>query len=180
MDRNTELVQALLAQLQRLTSTNTTDTPAVRLTVHTETGDIIGEIPLPETSAEALMIAAMSTADYADMDPAAQDDTLRIFDATVTDLHPDAVKELEGALAGVTVDPNQVGISDLHTALHFRDLARDFITARTHALLVADIEDHFDSVDQLSYLDDVMTADEPESAAAAYEQLITGEWDGDL
>jgi hypothetical protein len=39
-------------------------------------------------------------------------------------------------------------------------------------LLVAEIEDIFDAVDPWSYLD-------PESAAAAYEQLVTGDWDGE-
>ncbi|MFD8488645.1 hypothetical protein [Streptomyces sp. NPDC059712] len=46
--------------------------------------------------------------------------------------------------------------------------------------LYADVIDMFDAVDPQSYLDDVLTSREPEAAAAAYEQLVTGEWDGEL
>ncbi|WP_030756614.1 hypothetical protein [Streptomyces sp. NRRL F-5135] len=46
--------------------------------------------------------------------------------------------------------------------------------------LVADLEDHFAAIDPNSYLNDVFSAEHPEAAAAAYEQLVTGEWDGDL
>lgn len=92
------------------------------------------------------------------------------------EVDPQYVADIEAALAAVTVDPTQVGIS----ALHFRDLAGDFINDRNQKLLIADIEDHFDAVDPVSYLREVLAAEEPESAAAAYEQLITGEWDGEL
>ncbi|MGW8703110.1 hypothetical protein ACWGOK_40415 [Streptomyces eurythermus] len=47
-------------------------------------------------------------------------------------------------------------------------------------LLHAEIDAHFNTIDALSYLDDVLTAEDPEGAAAAYEQLVTGEWDGEL
>ncbi|WP_042174512.1 hypothetical protein [Streptomyces sp. NBRC 110035] len=46
--------------------------------------------------------------------------------------------------------------------------------------LYADVTDLFLLVDPLSYLDDVLTSLEPDAAAAAYEQLVTGEWDGNL
>ncbi|MFF8279963.1 hypothetical protein ACF05T_28320 [Streptomyces lateritius] len=46
--------------------------------------------------------------------------------------------------------------------------------------LIAEIEDYFDTVDPWSYLDDVLVSQDPEGAAAAYEQIVTGEWDGDL
>lgn len=72
------------------------------------------------------------------------------------ELHPDTLAELEAALAGVTVDPNQIGVSDLHTQLHFRDLAADFINSRTQKHLVADLEDHFDTVDVRELSTDVM------------------------
>jgi hypothetical protein len=52
--------------------------------------------------------------------------------------------------------------------------------AQNHTALYADVTDAFLLVDPLSYLDDVLTSREPEAAAAAYEQLVTGEWDGEL
>lgn len=45
--------------------------------------------------------------------------------------------------------------------------------------LYADVTDLFLLIDPQSYLDDVFTADCPEAAMVAYEQLVTGEWDGD-
>ncbi|MBJ6623508.1 hypothetical protein [Streptomyces sp. DHE17-7] len=45
--------------------------------------------------------------------------------------------------------------------------------------LYADVTDLFDSIDPISLLDDVLNSDQPEEAAAAYEQM-TGEWDGEL
>ncbi|QBJ94446.1 hypothetical protein D0Z67_29190 (plasmid) [Streptomyces seoulensis] len=47
-------------------------------------------------------------------------------------------------------------------------------------LLHAEIDAMYAGIDPLSYLDDVLTAVDPEGAAAAYEQMVTGEWDGDL
>ncbi|MFI9194174.1 hypothetical protein ACIG0A_33350 [Streptomyces californicus] len=47
-------------------------------------------------------------------------------------------------------------------------------------LLIADIEDYFAAVDPQSYLPDVFACDDPEVAAAAYEEMVTGEWDGEL
>ncbi|MEZ7005694.1 hypothetical protein [Streptomyces sp. AD55] len=46
--------------------------------------------------------------------------------------------------------------------------------------LYTQVTDLFDAVDPFSYLDDVLTSTDPEGAAAAYEQLVTGEWDGEL
>lgn len=46
--------------------------------------------------------------------------------------------------------------------------------------LYADVTDIFDAVDPWSYLDDVLTSTDPEASAAAYEQIVTGEWDGEL
>jgi hypothetical protein len=46
--------------------------------------------------------------------------------------------------------------------------------------LYADIVDLFLLIDPESYLDDVFTAESPEASLAAYEQLVTGEWDGEL
>jgi hypothetical protein len=52
--------------------------------------------------------------------------------------------------------------------------------AQNNPDLYADVTDVFDAVDPWSYLDDVLTALDPEAAAAAYEQIVTGEWDGEL
>jgi hypothetical protein len=46
--------------------------------------------------------------------------------------------------------------------------------------LYADVTDLFLAVDPWSYLDDVLTSHDPEASAAAYEQIVTGEWDGEL
>lgn len=47
-------------------------------------------------------------------------------------------------------------------------------------LLIAAIEDHFDQVDPESYLDDVYGSQDAEASLTAYEQLVTGDWDGGL
>ncbi|MFD9004419.1 hypothetical protein ACFV0T_26260 [Streptomyces sp. NPDC059582] len=52
--------------------------------------------------------------------------------------------------------------------------------ALKHPLLYADIVDAFDDVDPQSYLDDIVNSDCPEAAQAAFEQMVTGEWDGEL
>lgn len=52
--------------------------------------------------------------------------------------------------------------------------------AQNDPILYADVLDLFDAVDPWSYLDDVLTSTDPEAAAAAYEQIVTGEWDGEL
>ncbi|WP_331723442.1 hypothetical protein [Streptomyces atratus] len=46
--------------------------------------------------------------------------------------------------------------------------------------LVAAIEDHFAKVDPESYLADVFGGPDAEASLHAYEQLVTGEWDGEL
>lgn len=52
--------------------------------------------------------------------------------------------------------------------------------AHSDPVLYAHIVDVFFDVDPESYLDDVLTSTDPEAAAAAYEQIVTGEWDGEL
>jgi hypothetical protein len=47
-------------------------------------------------------------------------------------------------------------------------------------VLVAAIEDHFADVDPESYLADVFNSTDAEASLDAYEQLVTGEWDGNL
>ncbi|MFF9003636.1 hypothetical protein ACF1GW_38725 [Streptomyces achromogenes] len=46
--------------------------------------------------------------------------------------------------------------------------------------IYAQVTDVFMLVDPMSYLDDVLAARDPEAAAAAYEQMVTGEWDGEV
>jgi hypothetical protein len=46
--------------------------------------------------------------------------------------------------------------------------------------LYADVLDVFNEVDPQDYLDDVFTSQDPDEALNAYEQLVTGEWDGYL
>jgi hypothetical protein len=46
--------------------------------------------------------------------------------------------------------------------------------------LYADITDLFDSIDPQNYLDDVFAGPDPHASMNAYEELVTGEWDGEL
>ncbi|MEU9703009.1 hypothetical protein [Streptomyces sp. NPDC047981] len=45
-------------------------------------------------------------------------------------------------------------------------------------ILVAEIDAFFDSLDPLDLLDDVLASEVPGRAAAAFEQLVTGDLDG--
>lgn len=47
-------------------------------------------------------------------------------------------------------------------------------------LLVAQLEDHFADVDPESYLDDVFGGPDADASLAAFEEIVTGEWDGNL
>ncbi|MFJ7297515.1 hypothetical protein [Streptomyces collinus] len=46
--------------------------------------------------------------------------------------------------------------------------------------LYADITDLFLVIDPQDYLDDVFAGTDPHASMNAYEELVTGEWDGDL
>ncbi|QGZ53341.1 hypothetical protein GPZ77_34490 (plasmid) [Streptomyces sp. QHH-9511] len=46
-------------------------------------------------------------------------------------------------------------------------------------LLIAEIEDYFARLDPLDLLDDVLASKNPDGAAAAYQQLVTRDWDGE-
>ncbi|TXS61454.1 hypothetical protein, partial [Streptomyces sp. sk2.1] len=52
--------------------------------------------------------------------------------------------------------------------------------AHTHSQLYADVTDLFNEIDPESLLDDVFASPDAEASVAAYEQLVTGEWDGEL
>ncbi|MGW5529414.1 hypothetical protein [Streptomyces xanthochromogenes] len=47
-------------------------------------------------------------------------------------------------------------------------------------LLLAALEDHFEAIDPMSYMPDVYAAESPEAAEAAFDQMVTGDWDGEL
>lgn len=47
-------------------------------------------------------------------------------------------------------------------------------------LLIAAIEDMFAALDPTSFLDDILDSPNPKASVRAYEQLVTGDWDGDL
>lgn len=46
--------------------------------------------------------------------------------------------------------------------------------------LYADVTDAFLLIDPQDYLDDVFAGQDPHASMNAYEELVTGEWDGDL
>lgn len=52
--------------------------------------------------------------------------------------------------------------------------------AQNDPYLYADITDLFLAIDPQSYLDDVFAGPDPHESMNAYEQLVTGEWDGEL
>lgn len=46
--------------------------------------------------------------------------------------------------------------------------------------LIDNVEYVYAAIDPESYLDDVFGSPDAEASLAAYEQLVTGEWDGEL
>ncbi|MFE4915831.1 hypothetical protein ACFRCX_30465 [Streptomyces sp. NPDC056652] len=110
MDSRDLYALSLLAQLQRL-ATNDADA-AVRITIRSADGDYIGEARLPANAAQEATNAFSVIADYQDAQQAIPytmaDGTvpeldvtdvpapkLRVFDETVTDLHPAGIAEIE-------------------------------------------------------------------------------------
>ncbi|MFD7615795.1 hypothetical protein [Streptomyces sp. NPDC059802] len=51
--------------------------------------------------------------------------------------------------------------------------------AHTHSQIYADVQDLFDGIDPQDLLDDVFNSPDADASLVAYEQLVTGEWDGD-
>jgi hypothetical protein len=142
-------LQALELLAQLQRLTTAGDDTAMRLTIRNAKGEWIGDIPLSGRAAAALTEATESTANYADR-PAAID-----------------YSPLTGTDGSVSTAEAIAWDSNLHDPGTFPD-----------PLLIAQVEDHFTSLDPLSLLGEVMASDRPDAARAAYEQLITGEWDG--
>lgn len=127
------------------------DETAARLTIRNAAGEWIGDVPLSARAVEALTDGTMSVCDHAEI-PAAAEFYGFHTTADLDTTHALAAEVTAGAEPGTILDP----------------------------VLVADIEDHFDSISPESYMDDVIAADSPEAAMAAFDQLVTGEWDGQL
>jgi hypothetical protein len=128
------------------------------------TGDDTGNcysIDLTAKQAEALADAVDSMNAYLGSEQHPIDDALRGLAAAVTDY----VVPRPGGLLG-----ERVGSGEWSAAA----------VAQNDPQLFADVLDVFTEVDPQDYLDDVLTSIDPEAAAAAYEQMVTGEWDGDL
>ncbi|WP_060888635.1 hypothetical protein [Streptomyces scabiei] len=52
--------------------------------------------------------------------------------------------------------------------------------AQNDPQLYADVTDLFDDIDPVSYLDDVFGSPDAHASMNAYEELVTGEWTGEL
>lgn len=99
MDRSTFLLTELLTELQKLNPalTGDTDLPiAGRLNLRAGDGHLVGgDALLSEKALEALLDAVKAVNAYAEgRDPNQDDDTLRIFDATVTEVRAETVAEI--------------------------------------------------------------------------------------
>ncbi|MFE6126752.1 hypothetical protein ACFQ6Q_00545 [Streptomyces sp. NPDC056437] len=107
MDRFKDVDVALMTQLLRLgLQPDATEPAAMHVEVRSSDGQFMGAIPLAGMTAEALTDAVRSLADYRDCpdNPYAQpgdmpDAELQILDATVTDLHPAGVADIEDHFA---------------------------------------------------------------------------------
>ncbi|MFE9491373.1 hypothetical protein ACFYNF_33885 [Streptomyces sp. NPDC006641] len=88
------------------------------------------------------------------------------------DVSADALARILKALGG------PAGVSPVPGAAQTPAVVADAPTP--DPLLVAAIEDHFANVDPESYLTDVFSGPDAEASVAAYDQLVTGEWDGEL
>ncbi|MFG2540649.1 hypothetical protein ACGFU4_35965 [Streptomyces sp. NPDC048511] len=84
-------------------------------------------------------------------------------------LNPRAADEAANA-AGV--------VAEYATAMPADYQAGRTVTPELDPFLVADIEDTFADVDPESYLADVFSSPDAEASLAAYEQMVTGEFDG--
>ncbi|MEU3656435.1 hypothetical protein AB0E67_27235 [Streptomyces sp. NPDC032161] len=97
-----------------------------------------------------------------DLDPRASKPTLRL---TLQDAAGNTHMALDLTTAGVAA-----AIAALENSTS--------LGAGIDPLLIAQLEDHFATVDPDSYLTDVFNSPDAEASLAAYEQLVTDEWDG--
>ncbi|MFD7867343.1 hypothetical protein [Streptomyces sp. NPDC059783] len=96
------------------------------------------------------------------------------------------VRNAEGDYIGDAVLPTpgaQHAVQAVSAMADFHDRDRDAFNAGTtidglDPRALADLEDHFADVDPDSYLADVFNSPDAEASLAAYEQMVTGEWDG--
>jgi hypothetical protein len=153
MDKVT-LALELLARLVRLQHDDAE--PGLRVSLRTPDGEFVGEVVLPADTVRALTETAESLADFRS-DAA---DAHR-FDELIAELAAEQPQPEPGPVRGA-------------------DAAGGALFAALHPDLAADITDLYNAIDPRSYLDDIVAADCPEAAQAAYEQLVTGEWDGEL
>ncbi|MFJ2279251.1 hypothetical protein ACIOEZ_34445 [Streptomyces sp. NPDC087866] len=96
------------------------------------------------------------------------------------------VRNADGDYIGDAVLPTpgaQHATQAVSAAADFHDRNRDLFNTGTtidglDPRALADLEDHFAEVDPDSYLADVFGSADAEASLAAFEQLVTGEWDG--
>ncbi|THA29208.1 hypothetical protein E6R18_25195 [Streptomyces sp. A1277] len=98
------------------------------------------------------------------------------------------VRSADGDYIGDAILPTpgaQHAVQAVSAMADFHDRDRDLFNAGTtidglDPRALADLEDHFADVDPDSYLTDVFSSADAEASLAAFEQLVTGEWTGEL
>ncbi|WP_331760615.1 hypothetical protein OH810_31945 (plasmid) [Streptomyces albidoflavus] len=151
-DAAREAAEHYLRNLVRLRDELDTDNPdRATITVSLPNGTFIGSVDLPATIVGELGDTAELHADYAEPNLAT---TLGWDEVTVS---PDLTQAVEDALT-----PALTGTVD---GLHLEALA--------------DLEDHFASVDPIDLLDAALSANNAEQGLRAFEHLVTGEIDED-
>ncbi|MGW2844663.1 hypothetical protein [Streptomyces sp. NPDC001274] len=115
-----------------------------------------------ENSFSARLLAALRS-----IDPATAPPSIRIEFQTSPGTPYDALEvTAAGVAAAITALENDATSTRLRPVMD--------------PLLLVQIEDHFANVGPEAYLDDVFNSPDADASLAAYEQLVTGEWDGDL
>lgn len=151
MDRRTQNLLALLAELQRLTSEDAT---AARLTLRSDGGDYVGELKLSDRAVEALTLTVRSLANAAEKPPALPYDApveFELTDAAQAEL--DAAKDDLVAWMGQEVPAS----------------------ADIDPLLEAEFEEYCIGLDTDFLVQ--MAAEDPKAAVAAFDEITA---DGDL
>ncbi|KAF0646308.1 MULTISPECIES: hypothetical protein [Streptomyces] len=158
------LALTFLSQLARLEQH--TAEPGTRLTLRTPDGEFAGEVVLPESVVQALTTAASAIAD-------ARDELAAPAPGPAPEPDADLDELIAHYATHLTTDAT-------HRRSSTPDPSAAAVFAATHPHLAADILALYNEVDPRTYLDDIVAADCPEAAQAAYEQMVTGEWDGEL